>query len=107
MRLKQFAKPSPRGEVHERNLRWHLKIGVDVSPDAERIKRRIKGIGEGEEIKDGTYWRKDLTVGQVVQSLVTSHGIRYEPVAGDASTVRPGLHPAAFSFLALSSSLPD
>lgn len=91
MRLKQFAKPGPRGEVHERNQRWHLKIGVDVSFEADRIKGRIKGDGAEEEMKDGTYWRKGLTVGQIVQSLVTSQGIRYEPVARDPSTVRSRL----------------
>lgn len=133
MRLKQQAKAGSRGEVHERSDRWHLKIGVDL--EGETVRRKIRGE-DGEEIKDGTYWRKvrtktsasrsraillfrssldvilaqDLTVGQIIQSLVTSRSISHNPIAGDPSTVRqvsfPVLQLLRLRLCVLISSLP-
>lgn len=114
MRLKQFAKPG-RGEVREREERWHLRIEVDLK--AER-QWRDPSKRQANKKLEGTYWKKvcgllvlhvaeegadfctllslfylqDMTVGQIQQATITKNSIPYNPVAGNASSVNSHRH---------------
>lgn len=119
MRLKQFAKPG-RGEVREREERWHLRIEVDLK--AER-QSRDSSKRQAYKKLDGTYWKKvrgllvlhlaegtdfctslslfhlqDMTVGQIQQATINKNSIPYNPVAGNASSVSSHRHRPTLAF---------
>ncbi|CDZ97890.1 Predicted Zn-finger protein [Phaffia rhodozyma] len=74
MKLKQTAKPG-RTEIRDRAKRWHLKVGIDLGGlDVRGVKR------------DGLYYERDTTIGQIVQTLVNKHSIVYNPLAGSPET---------------------
>ncbi|KAL7412427.1 hypothetical protein BDY24DRAFT_392890 [Mrakia frigida] len=94
LRIQQGAVPG-RGEVRERKDRWHLRAGIDL--EGKVVGREDTGeaeeLGTGKEGEKGVYFRRDLTVAQVLQSILTSKKIQYNPVAGDPSSL---IHLVAF-----------